>query len=100
MTNIVAFLLADVQVIVIANQKILDAVSFFIVIFILIGAFLFSSFINYNTNQEKLNFSITSSNECLRFLSRTIETACYSEDLYSILANVVILDFKLGLENP
>ena len=91
-----------------------------------------------------MDFSITSSNECLRFLSRTIETAyiafktgsnerweltiectvianekgwvdlylyedywdegdgnkCYSEDLYSILANVVILDFKLGLENP
>lgn len=127
-----------------ANEKILGAVGVFIVIFILIVAFFVSSFTNSNTNQEELNFSVTGSNECLRFLSRKIETAyipfktgsneqweltiectaianekgwvdlylyegywdkgdgkkCFSEDLYSILDDIVSLDYKLGLENP
>lgn len=56
------------------NERILGSVGVFVVAVVLFGS-LFVFFYPKSMNiQEKLDFIISGSNDCLRFLSRTVET--------------------------
>lgn len=56
------------------NERILGSVGIFFVAIVLFGSFyVFLSFQSTNI-QEELDFSVSGSNDCLRFLSRTVET--------------------------
>lgn len=56
------------------QKSILGLVGIFVVAFVLFGSiFIFLSPKSVNV-QEELDFSISGSNDCLRFLSRTVET--------------------------
>jgi len=54
------------------NEKILTMVGVCSVLFVLIGAFLVFSFFSSNMVQDELDFSVSGSNECLRFLTRDV----------------------------
>ena len=56
------------------NERILSLVGVCTVLFVLIGTFLVSSYFSSNIIQDELDFSVSGSNDCLRFLSRTVET--------------------------
>lgn len=56
------------------NERILSSVGICTVLFVLIGTFLVSSFFSSNIIQDELDFTVSGSNDCLRFLSRTVET--------------------------
>lgn len=56
------------------NERILGSVGIFFVAIVLFGSFyVFLSFQSTKI-QEELDFSVSGSNDCLRFLSRTVET--------------------------
>jgi hypothetical protein len=54
------------------NEKILGITSLCIVSLMVIGAFLISSLVNSPVAQEELDFTVSGSNECLRFLTRDV----------------------------
>lgn len=56
------------------NEKILGLAGVCTVLFVLIGAFLFFFYSTSYQIQEELDFVVSGSNNCLRFLSRTVET--------------------------
>ncbi|TRO49262.1 hypothetical protein E2P47_01535 [Candidatus Bathyarchaeota archaeon] len=54
------------------NEKILGVAGLCIVVIMVIGAFFVSSLTNSPKTQEALDFTVSGSNECLRFLSRDV----------------------------
>ncbi len=54
------------------NEKVLGATSLCLVILMIVGAWLISSLINLPVAQEELDFTVSGSNECLRFLTRDV----------------------------
>ena len=56
------------------NEKILGSAGIFVVAVVLFGFFYIISTPQAIKTQEELNFSVSGSNDCLRFLSRTVET--------------------------
>ena len=74
------------------NERILSLVGVCIVVFVLVGAFLVSSFFSFNVVQDELDFNVSGSNDCLRFLSRTVKT------VYVPLAAGVNEQWELSIE--
>lgn len=54
------------------NEKVLGVAIVCMVIIVLVGAFFVSSFISSPLVQEELDFTVSGSNECLRFLTRDV----------------------------
>lgn len=54
------------------NEKVLGATSLCLVTLMIVGAWLVSSLINLPVAQEELDFTVSGSNECLRFLTRDV----------------------------
>jgi hypothetical protein len=57
------------------NEKVLGATSLCLVLLMVIGAWLISSLVNSPVVQEELDFTVSGSNECLRFLTRDVNVA-------------------------
>lgn len=54
------------------NEKVLGATSLSLVLLMVIGTWLLSSLANSPVTQEELDFTVSGSNECLRFLTRDV----------------------------
>ena len=54
------------------NEKVFGIVIICMVIIVVLGAFVVSTLINSPLVQEELDFTVTGSNECLRFLTRDV----------------------------
>ena len=55
------------------NEKILGITGLCLIVLMLFGALFVSSMVNFPLVQEELDFTVSGSNECLRFLTRDVE---------------------------
>jgi len=57
----------------VVNEKILGITGLCLIVLMLFGALFVSSMVNFPLVQEELDFTVSGSNECLRFLTRDVE---------------------------